>query len=171
MSNSRPGKLGNPAQRAEIRAEVYRMSLRGMSQTAIGKEMGFSHETARTLIREYIEQLTVPLAEQMRKAEDDKLSRREAKLWGFLEGTYDTVSHGKVVLKATGEPVTDLDPVFKADAALQRIAERRAALWGLNTPVKTEHIVSSTSPVDDNIARLIEEMNTRNAEEVQKLSD
>ncbi len=162
--------LGNPAQRAAVRAEVYKMSLRGMSNVAIGKELGFSSETARTLIREYIEQLSVPLAEQMRRVEDEKLNRREALLWGVLDGKYETVSHGKVVLKDSGEPVEDLDPLFKADAALNRIAERRAGLWGLNTPVKTEHMVTTASVVDENIASLIQEMEARNAEETKRLS-
>ncbi|MGR4847904.1 hypothetical protein ACIPTS_02780 [Streptomyces sp. LARHCF252] len=143
-----------------------------MSNTAIGQELGVSRETIRTLIKEYIDELCVPLAEQMRKTEDDKLNRRESLLWQLLAGRYKVVSHGKVVIDTTtGEPVTDLEPIYKADAALGRIAERRASLWGLNTPVKTEHHVTTSTPLDEGIIRLIEEQKAMNAEEVQKLAD
>jgi transposase len=172
MGNPRYGKLGNPAQRAAIRAEAYKLKLQGKSLTDIGKELGFSHETARTLINEYIEQLTVPLAEQMRKQEDDKLNRREALLWALRDEKYKVVSHGKVVLDtATGEPVKDIEPVLKVDAALGRIAERRASLWGLNTPVKTEHVVTTTSPVDAAIMAELQLLEARNAEELKKLAE
>ncbi|MGW6738653.1 helix-turn-helix domain-containing protein [Streptomyces sp. NPDC055013] len=172
MSNYGKGKLGNAVQRAEARAKAYEMSLRGESNVAIGKELGVSRETVRTLLKEYIDALTVPLAEEMRKAEDDKLNKREALLWRTLAGRYKTVSHGKVVIDtATGEPVSDLEPLFKADAALNRIAERRAALWGLNTPVKTEHVVTTTTPFDIAWADLIEQQRAMNAEEVENLAD
>lgn len=171
MSDNRPRKLGNEAQRAEYRTKAYAMRLKGHSLNEIGVELGFSRETARKLISEYVEALTIPLAEQMRKTEDDKLNRREAMLWGFLADKYEVVSHGKVVTKADGKPVNDIEPLLKTDAALGRIAERRAALWGLNTPVKTEHTVTTTSVVDENIKALLEQMDAQNDAEIQKLSE
>ncbi|WP_328494113.1 helix-turn-helix domain-containing protein [Streptomyces sp. NBC_00414] len=172
MATKRYGKLGNPAQRSEVRLKAYELSLKGKSNTAIGEELGVSRETVRTLIKEYIDGLTVPMAEQMRKSEDDKLNRREALLWALRDEKYKVVSHGKVVIDtATGEPVKDIDPLLKVDTALGRIAERRASLWGLNMPTKTEHTVTTTSVVEPSILNAMEELAIKDAKRILGTAD
>lgn len=159
--SKRYGKTGNPAQRADMAARAYSMSLRGETNVAIGQELGVSRETVRTLLREYIDALTVPLAEEMRKAESDKLDRLEAVAWKLLEENHVAFQHGKVV-SLDGKPISDKEPVFKAIDRLLKTSESRRKLWGIDVPVKTEHTVITSSPVDESVRRLVEEMEAAN---------
>jgi hypothetical protein len=170
MRNGKPGKLGSGAERADNAAKAFGMSLKGMTNGQIGEEFGVSREAIRLLLKEYMDSLTTPLAEDMRRTEDDKLNRREALLWRLLDGKYKVTGHGKVVIDlATNEPVEDLEPIYKADAALGRIAERRAKLWGLDTPVTQEQNITYTSPIDESYKRLIEQMDARAQADIESL--
>lgn len=155
------GKLGNPAQRAAIRAEAYAMSLKGMTNVAIGTEFGVSREAIRLLLKEYIAELTVPLAEDMRKREDDKLNRLEALAWKLLADKHIAYQHGKVVM-LDGSAIEDTEPVFKAIDRVLKVSERRSKLWGIDMPTKSEHTIRTDSVVDDSILALVAEMEAKN---------
>lgn len=161
------GKTGNPAQRADMAAKAYVMKLKGVTNVKIGEELGVSRETVRTLLKEYIDALTVPLAEDMRKAENDKLDRLEAIAWKLLEENHVAFQHGKVV-SLDGVPLSDKEPVFKALDRLLKTSESRRKLWGVDVPVKTEHTVKTTSVVDDSILALVAEMEANNAKDRER---
>lgn len=175
MSGRHNGKLGTPTQRAAIRAEAYRMSLRGATNVAIGEHFGVSRETIRLLLKEYIAELTVPLAEDMRKIENDKLDRLEALGWKILEDNHVAFQHGKVVVMKdpeTGQekPIEDVEPILKGMDRLLKVSDRRAKLWGIDTPVKQESTVTHTTPFDAGIAAMVAEMAAMNDAERDSLS-
>lgn len=171
------GKLGNPAQRAENAAKAFAMSLKGMTNGAIGAELGVSREAIRLLLKEYKDSLVTPLAEQARNVELVKLDGIEAIAWKLLEDNHVTVQHGKAVMLRDPETgaertIKDTDPVFKAIASILKISERRAKYLGLDIPVKTEHVVTTqASFIDDNVARLVEEMSRNNDAAIAELGE
>ncbi|MGC5562822.1 hypothetical protein ACPYPG_08265 [Streptomyces sp. FR-108] len=167
MSKNQVGKTGNSAQRAALAAEVYKLRLKGATYKEIGAEFGFSYETSRRLVTEYIESLVVPLAEQMRKVEDDKLNRVDAVCWKLLEDNHVAFQHGKVV-SHDGKPIKDTEPVYKAVDRIIKTSESRRRLWGLDTPVKTEHVVTTTTPLDANIANMMEQLKANDAKQAQE---
>lgn len=169
MSGKRYGKTGNPAQRADMAAKAYAMSLRKMTNSAIGEELGVSRETVRTLLKEYIDALVTPLAEQARNVELDKLDRLEALAWKILEDNHVAFQHGKVVT-LDGSPIADTEPVFKAIDRILKTSERRSKYLGLDTPVKTEHVVTTHSSIDASVMDLVEQMNAEAQAERDALS-
>ena len=155
------GKTGNPAQRADMRAKAYALSLKGMSNVAIGDELGVSRETIRTLLAEYIAEISVPIAEKARAVELDKLDRLEAVAWKVLDDRHIAFQHGKVVV-LDGKPIEDVEPVFKSMDRIVKISERRSRYLGLDMPTKSEHTVTTGSPVDASSRALVEEMEAAN---------
>lgn len=155
------GKTGNAEQRAEMAAKAYAMRLKGETNEAIGRELGVSRETVRKLLIEYRTALTEPLADELRRVENDKLDRLEAVAWKILEENHVAFQHGKVV-SLDGKPLSDKEPVFKALDRLLKTSESRRKLWGADMPTKTEHTVKTASVVDDSILRLVEEMEAKN---------
>lgn len=161
MAIGRYGKTGNPAQRAELAAKAYSMALKGETYTAIGKALGVSRTTVATLCSEYVTELTVPLADDMRKREDDKLNRLEALAWKLLADKHIAYQHGKVVM-LDGSAIEDTEPVFKAIDRVLKVSERRSKLWGIDMPTKSEHTIRTDSVVDDSILALVAEMEAKN---------
>ena len=157
----RYGKTGNPEQRAEMAAKAYAMRLKGETNAAIGEELGVSRETVRTLLAEYRTALTEPLADELRRVENDKLDRLEAVAWKILEENHVAFQHGKVV-SLDGKPLSDKEPVFKAIDRLLKTSESRRKLWGADMPTKSEHTVRTVDVVEDSILKLVEEMEQQN---------
>ncbi|KUN42277.1 hypothetical protein AQJ27_37200 [Streptomyces olivochromogenes] len=147
-----------------MRAKAYAMSLKGMTNGAIGAELGVSRETIRTLLAEYIAEISVPIAEKARAVELDKLDRIEALAWKLLEDQHVAFQHGKVIT-LDGSPIADTEPVFKAIDRILKTSERRSKYLGLDTPVKTEHTVTTSSVVDASILALVAEMEEKNQED------
>jgi hypothetical protein len=165
----RYGKTGNPAQRAEMAAKAYDLRLKGESNEAIGKVLGVSRETVRTLVQEYIDGLVTPLAEKARNMELDKLDRLEALAWKILADSHVAFQHGRVVT-LDGKPISDTEPVFKAIDRILKTSERRSKYLGLDMPTKSEHTVKTNSVVDDSILSLVEEMERKNQEDRERFA-
>lgn len=159
--SKRYGKTGNPEQRAEMAQTAYAMKLKGETNTAIGEALGVSRETVRTLLTEYRTALTAPQADELRRVEDDKLSRLEAVAWKILEENHVAFQHGKVV-SLDGKPLSDKEPVFKAIDRLLKTSESRRKLWGADMPTKSEHTVRTVDVVDDAVMRLVQEVEAQN---------
>lgn len=163
----RYGKTGNPEQRAEMAQTAYAMKLKGENNTAIGEVLGVSRETVRTLLTEYRTALTAPQADELRRVEDDKLSRLEAVAWKLLEDRHVAFQHGKVV-SLDGTPIEDTEPVFKAIDRILKTSESRRKLWGADMPTKAEVTHKTESVVDASILSLVEEMERKNQEDRER---
>lgn len=65
----------NKHQEQDKRNKAYDMRLRGMSYRQIGSNMGVSHVTAMRWVNEYMADVTLPLVDEVRKQEVDRMQR------------------------------------------------------------------------------------------------
>lgn len=150
-------------------AEALRLRARGLSYRAIAAEMGWSDgKSAYEAVRRALEVTVAEPAAEVRAIELAKLDAAEVAVNEVLEREHVTVSQGHVVrqwrVDANGdpivaghddngkpyyqeEPILDDAPVLAAVDRLIKIAQRRAALLGLDSPVKQEVAASVTYEV------------------------
>ncbi|MEV4604818.1 helix-turn-helix domain-containing protein [Amycolatopsis sp. NPDC049253] len=128
----------NRAQQAERRAEAYRLKLRGLSDRAIGAQLGVSHTTVQNWTKQEADELVLPLAAELRKVQLERLGEMRQSALDVLERFHYTVSHGKVIKDETGLPLEDDAPRLQAIDRLLRIEERIAKLMGLDAPTRAE---------------------------------
>jgi hypothetical protein len=162
-------RIPNEETRAELRSRAYQMRLKRISYRDIALELGVSHTTVKTLCDEYIANLNTPEAEELRKAELDKLDDLEALARRLLDDQHVAFQHGKVVT-LDGKPISDTEPVFKAIDRILKTSERRSKYLGLDMPTKSEHTVKTNSVVDDSILSLVEEMERKNQEDRERFA-
>lgn len=141
---SNPSSRSNPAEKAEQQVQAYTLSLRGHSLREIGRLMGVSHETARKLISLEADARVLPLADQLRKQQLDRLNEMRMAALAVLEREHVHISEGRVVRDKdpeTGEvlgAIVDDGPVLAAIDRLVKIEDRMAKLLGLDAPVQQE---------------------------------
>jgi hypothetical protein len=171
---SNPSSRKNVAERAEEQAEAYRLRLRGHSLRAIGSIMGFSHEKARQLIALEAEKLTLPLADELRKQQLDRLNDARLAVMAVLERKHVHISDGRVVRDKDpetgllGEPIEDDAPVLQAVDRLVKIEDRIAKLLGLDAPVQSEiNATVETRPAE--LLTLIERARQQSEEDEARL--
>lgn len=136
---------------AERDAEAARLRSQGLTYPEIAERLGWRHKgDAHNAVTRALKAVVREPAEQLIAIELDRLDTRERKLndleekvQGILERKHVTVSHGRVVKLDDGEPIEDDvialqagDRLLKIDAARDRIAERRAAITGINAPTR-----------------------------------
>lgn len=141
---SNPHSKANPAEQAEKQVQAYNLSLRGHSLREVGRLMGVSHETARKLISLEADARVLPLADQLRKQQLDRLNEMRVAALRVLEREHVHISEGRVVREKdpeTGEildPIIDDSPVLAAIDRLVKIEDRMSKLLGLDAPLQTE---------------------------------
>lgn len=163
------------AQLAEKRAEAYRLRLRGMPLRDVGRALGVSHETVRQWTQVEADSLVLPLADEFRKQQLDRLDIALAKAMAVLDGTHLTVSHGRVVMLEDAEtgartPIVDQGPVLAAIDRIVRLEERRSKLMGLDAPARTE-IEARVDDLRPEVLNLIEAAEAQAAADVERLGD
>jgi len=114
----------NRAEVAEQKAEVYRLTLKGWTRRKIAEELGISLGTVQNRLDEAIKETVLPLAEDVRKQQLDRLD------------TY------LVSLDAKIEKGDD-----KAINTALRIEERRARLLGLDAPQQLSQTITAAPEV------------------------
>lgn len=133
-----PQSHANPAVLAENRAEAYRLKLRGLSDRAAGAEMGVSHTTIQNWTKVEADDRVLPLADELRKVQLERLGEMRQSALEVLERIHLTVSHGKVIKDDYGTPLEDSAPRLAAIDRLLRVEERIAKLMGLDAPTRSE---------------------------------
>lgn len=160
-----PKNRANRAQHAEQRAEAYRLKLRGLSDRAVGERLGVSHTTVQNWTRQEADERVLPLAEELRKVQLERLGEMRQAALQVLETVHVTVQQGRIVADSFGDPVPDDAPVLAAIDRLLRIEERIAKLCGLDAPLEVDATVEQRTP---EVAALIEraraEQSAREAE-------
>lgn len=160
MGRPRNAERGAIAQR---RANVLRLRIEQRPYTEIAEKLGISAAVAEKDFQRALEQRKRDQAAQADVAvarEEAKLDAAEQAVWEVLRRKHITVQHGKIVGKFTGwvvdpdtqdyahdddgkripviEPIEDDAPILQAVDRLVRIAQRRAALTGIDAPAKVE---------------------------------
>lgn len=118
---------------------AYELRLRGMTYRQIGSEMGVSYVTAHRWVTEHLANTTLPLVDEVRKTEVDRMLR-------YLRVLDDRVEEGD----------------DKAVGLALRVSERLSKLLGADVPVvqTVEHV--EKAQIDKDIQKLLEEMSDRN---------
>lgn len=118
---------------------AYQLRLQGKTYRAIGRELGIGHGTAERWCKEYMENVTLPLVDEIRKQEVDRLLR-------YLERLDERIEDGDE--KAIGLAI--------------KISERLCKMLGADMPTVsvTEH--KEVSQMDLDIRALIDAQNARN---------
>lgn len=141
---SNPHSRANPADRAEEQVKAYNLRLRGHSLREIGRLMSISHEKARQLISLEADARVLPLADELRKQQLDRLNEMRMAALKVLEREHVHISEGRVVRDKdpeTGDytdPIVDDAPVLAAIDRLVKIEDRMSKLLGLDAPVQSE---------------------------------
>ena len=132
--------MDNDTQRQDKINRAYELRLRGSTYREIGQALGVSHVTARKWVTEHLESVTLPLVDEVRKQEVDRLTR-------YLDRLDERVEDGDD--KAIGLAI--------------KISESLRKLLGVDVPVVaiTEH--HTVSAMDLDIRALIDSQNAQNA--------
>lgn len=120
--------------------EAYQLRLSGKTYREIGRLMGIGHGTAERWCKEYMATVTLPLVDEIRKQEVDRLLR-------YLDRLDIRVEEGD----------------DKAISLAIKISERLCKMLGADMPVVTITEKVETSQLDLDIRRLIETQNAANA--------
>lgn len=133
--------MDNDTQRQDRINRAYELRLAGNSYRAIGSALGVSHVTARKWVTEHLEAVTLPLVDEIRKTEVDRLLR-------YLERLDIRIDEGD----------------DKAISLAIKISERLCKMLGADMPTVTvteSHVVDQT---DLDIRALIDAQRGLNAE-------
>jgi len=137
-----PVSRARRAQIAERRARAIALRAEGRTWDQICAELGYSSravackDVSRALEERLKEQ--ADQADHLRAVELERLDTLEREVWTVLRRRHVTVSGGKLVADEDGIPLQDDGPTLAAVDRLVRIAERRARLLGLDSPVKVD---------------------------------
>jgi transcriptional regulator with XRE-family HTH domain len=134
----------NKTQEQDRKNHAYELRLKGMSYRQIASSMGVSVGTAHRWVNEYLEAVTLPMVEQVRKQEVDRLMR-------YLERLDERIDDGD----------------DKAISIALKISERLCKMLGADMPTQHEITKTETTQVDLALRDLIERQKAQNALRLQ----
>lgn len=132
--------MRNREQDQEMHNRAYELRLRGRSWRQIGSELGIGHETARRWVQAHMENVTLPLVEEVRKQEVDRLMR---------------------YLDRLEERIDDADD--KAMGLALKISERLCKMLGADMPTQVQVEKTEVTQVDLAIRDMIAAQQAQNA--------
>jgi cytosine/adenosine deaminase-related metal-dependent hydrolase len=138
---------------AQRRTRVLAMRTEQVPYSEIAAREDITESTARDDYARARKQAAVDLAATVtehRAAELLKIDALEREAWRVLKARHITVQHGKIVRDENDQPIEDDAPVLQAIDRLERLMKRRAAMLGLDAPVKVE----VSAEVDEQITAL-----------------
>lgn len=139
---------------AQRRARVLAMRIEQVPYSEIAAREGIAESTAKSDYARARKQAAADLiatVAEHRTTELLKLDALEREAWQVLRAKHITVQQGKVVLDPrSGDVLEDDAPVLQAIDRLERLMKRRAALLGLDSPVRLE----VSAEVDEQITAL-----------------
>jgi transposase len=137
----------NKEQFQDRKNQAYDMRLKGLSYRQIATRMDVSVGTAHRWVNEYLESVTLPMVEQVRKQEVDRLMR-------YLERLDERIDDGD----------------DKAISIALKISERLCKMLGADMPTQHEITKTETTQVDLALQDLINRQKAQNALRVQEAS-
>lgn len=151
MATRRAGgthRAANRATVAEQQIQCYQLRLTGMSINAIAAATGLSVGTVHNRIQAEISKRVLPLAEEVRQMELDRLDRWLQKLDAQITADKAVARNVEVAVK---------------------VSERRAKLLGIDAPEKVEATVTEVTQEDLALAELVREAQVNAAVEEARL--
>ena len=130
----------NDEQTQALRIRAYELRLAGNSWRAIGSALGVGHETARRWVKDHLEATELPLVDEIRKTEVDRLLR-------YLERLDARIDEGD----------------DKAISLAIKISERLCKMLGADMPTVTVTENHTVTEFDLDVRRLIEAQAAQNA--------
>lgn len=119
-------------------AEALRLRSKGWTYRRISEHLGYGGEgNVHRAIKVRTHEMMAPALDEYRQVMDSQLDELHAAALEVLEATHLKVNNGEVVY-ANGEPIKDDSPVLAAVTTILKVLDRRAKLWGLDAPVKSE---------------------------------
>lgn len=110
-----------------------------LTNDELSKKYGLSVSTVAKRLSSYFPEKAAVTLEAHRNRESDRLDMLEQEALELLQGEYFTVDKGQVVFHPRDNtPLRDPGPRFKAIETLLKIQERRAKLFGIDSPVRAE---------------------------------
>jgi hypothetical protein len=148
---------------AEREARALALRRDGHTYVEIGQALGVSRQMATRIVQRGMRRIVVEPATQVRAIELDLLGHLQVEALAVLRRRHFLVQGGEVVTRLdpdTGreEELLDDGPVLAAIAAVVRIAQRRAAVLGLDAPAKVDAKVDGTLTTMDAIDAHIAEL-------------
>lgn len=137
-----------PTDRLAQAEETLRLYKGGMSQPAIAKQLGISGPTVCRRLKLALEQRIAENADEYRKIEQERLDDLHAVTMRTLE---------------LGMTTLDTELVLKATDRVLKISAQRAALLGLNAPVRIDATVMEVTQEDVELAEMIREAKAKAA--------
>ena len=132
--------MRNDEQTQALRIRAYELRLAGNSWRAIGSALGVGHETARRWVKDHLEATELPLVDEIRKTEVDRLLR-------YLERLDARIDEGD----------------DKAISLAIKISERLCKMLGADMPTVTVTENHTVTEFDLDVRRLIEAQAAHNA--------
>lgn len=130
----------SPEQRedsARQAAEVMRLRRRGQTFEAIGEQLGVTRQRAHQIYTRALKEIPAQEVTEYRAEQAERLDEMLRAAYAVLARQHIALSGGNVVIDiTTGERVLDDGPKLAAIKTILAIEERRARLFGLDTPVK-----------------------------------
>jgi len=135
-----------------------------ISMAEIAARFDVSAATVSTGIQRALKDVAHTLdVASLRDGELEELQRAAQLALAVIAQDHYTVSHGRVVRDADGVPIIDVEQKLRGLDRLLRIQERRAKLMGLDAPVEAKIEILTESVIDQEIARLTQEIDARSA--------
>lgn len=140
-------------------AEAARLKAQGLTLKEIATRLnmdGDEHRAAAA-IKRALGTMARFASDEIRLMELKSLDELEWVAWKTLQSNHIVISQGKIVRDDNGDPVDDDRFVLEVVDRILKIKERRAKLWGLDAPSRSE--VISINSIEDEIAKLERELN------------
>lgn len=137
---NRGGGPGNDLVRMTETAQMWedKQNL-GLSNKQIAEKYDVSIDTVANRLGSFFPKKAAVTLEAHRLRESDKLDMLEEQALQLLNTEHLVVDKGSVVFDPrNNRPMIDSEPTFKAIDRLLKIQERRAKLFGIDSPVKAE---------------------------------
>lgn len=151
---------------AKRNAYILERNAAGASERTIAKEVGLAKTTVHDIIQEYYYSTVLPVADDARKAQVERLEIYRQKALEILEKNHVVVQHGKVVQykdPITGElsPLEDDAVTLAAIDRVLKIEESISKLIGTAAPTKVEATVTEVTQADLELEEIMREAKAR----------
>lgn len=139
--------MTNREQAAARKAQAHDLRIRGFTYRQIGTEMGIGHGTAERWCKEVMDNLSTPLADELRKREYERLER---------------------YLKVLDTRIDDGDD--RAVTLAVKVSERLCKMMGVDLPTRIEVERTETTQLDLAVQDLISRQAAQNALRLESAS-
>ena len=137
------GRFVRSLDNAERDRQAARLRTQGMPYREIAEQLGYHDEgSAHRAVSKILRETVQEAADELRKVEVERLDALLQVAWNVMMREHVAVSSGKIVMVADDEgnevPLRDDGPTLAALDRVIKIADRRAALLGLDAPQKIQ---------------------------------